>query len=72
MESPLYRQEQELKRQDIPLSRQTTSNWISETSWVYLEPVYVQLHRELLKQEFLHADGYAGYCNLPEEITVVG
>ena len=133
MGSPLCRQEQELKRQGIPLSRQTMSNWILKASQVYLEPVYEQLHNELLKQEVLHADetilqvlhepgkepqsksymwlyrtsgdtdrpivmyeyqpgrgaahpkeflegfsgylhtdGYAGYHNLPEEITVVG
>ncbi|EJX02615.1 transposase IS66 [gut metagenome] len=133
MGSPLYRQEQELKRQGIPLSRQTMSNWILKASEIYLEPVYEQLHKELLKQEVLHADettlqvlhepgkepqsksymwlyrtggdtdqpivmyeyqpsrgathpkeflvgfkgylhtdGYAGYHNLPEDITVVG
>ena len=133
MGSPLYRQEQEMKRQGIPLSRQTMSNWILKASETYLEPIYEQLHRELLTREvlhadettlqvlhepdkapqsksymwlyrtsgdtdrpivlyeyqpgrgaahpkefldgfkgFLHTDGYAGYHNLPEEITVVG
>ena len=133
MGSPLYRQEQELKRHRIPLSRQTMSNWILKASEIYLEPVYEQLHKELLKRDVLHADettlqvlhepgkepqsksymwlyrtsgdtdqpiviyeyqpgrgaahpkeflegfkgylhtdGYAGYHNLPEEITVVG
>ena len=133
MGAPLYRQEQELKRQGIPLSRQTMSNWILKASQDYLEPVYEQLHRELLAREVLHADettlqvlhepgkepqstsymwlyrtsgdtdnpvvmyeyqpgrgavhpreflegfkgylhtdGYAGYHNLPEDITVVG
>ena len=56
MGSPLYRQEQELKRQGIPLSRQTMSNWILKASERYLEPVYEQLHRELLTREVLHAD----------------
>ena len=56
MGSPLYRQEQELKRQGIPLSRQTMSNWILKASQDYLEPVYEQLHKELLKREVLHAD----------------
>lgn len=133
MGAPLYRQEQELKRQGIPLSRQTMSNWILKASQDYLEPVYEHLHRELLAREVLHADettlqvlhepgkepqsksymwlyrtsgdtdnpvvmyeyqsgrgavhpreflegfkgylhtdGYAGYHNLPEDITVVG
>ncbi len=133
MGSPLYRQEQELNRQGILLSRQTMSNWILRAAEDYLTPVYEQLHRELLKRDVLHADettlqvlhepdkkpqsesymwlyrtggdtdrpivlyeyqpgrgakhpeafldgfngylhtdGYAGYHNLPEEITVVG
>ena len=133
MGSPLYRQEQELNRQGIMLSRQTMSNWILKASQMYLEPVYEEFHRELLKREVLHADettlqvlhepgkepqsksymwlyrtsgdtdkpvvmyeyqpgrgavhpkeflegfkgclhtdGYAGYHNLPQDITVVG
>ena len=56
MGSPLYRQEQELNRQGIPLSRQTMSNWILRATEDYLTPVYEQLHRELLKRDVLHAD----------------
>ena len=133
MGSPLYRQENEFKRQGIPLKRQTMSNWLVWASEHLLTPVYDQLHRELLtrdvlhadettlqvlhepgktaqsksymwlyrtggdtdrpivlyeyrpnrKQEnpeqfltgfrgYLHTDGYSGYHNLPEDITVVG
>ena len=56
MGSPLYRQEQELKRQGIPLSRQTMSNWLLWSAEHLLKPVYDQLHEELLKREVLHAD----------------
>ena len=56
MGSPLYRQEQELKRQGISLSRQTMSNWILRASESYLTPVYEQLHSELLTRDVLHAD----------------
>ena len=56
MGSHLYRQEQELNRQGIPLSRQTMSNWILRASEDYLTPVYEQLHRELLTRDVLHAD----------------
>lgn len=56
MGSPLYRIEQELKRQGIPLSRQTMSNWLVWCAGHLLEPVYEQLHRELLKRDVLHAD----------------
>ena len=133
MGSPLYRQEQEMDRRGIKLSRQTMSNWILRAAEDYLTPVYERLHEELLNAEVLHADettlqvlhepekkpqsksymwlyrtsggtnqsivlyeyqpnrssrnpkeflsgfrgylhtdGYAGYHNLPEDITIVG
>ena len=56
MGSPLYRQEQELNRKGIRLSRQTMSNWILKATEDYLTPVYEQLHKELLQREVLHAD----------------
>ena len=56
MGSPLYRLEQEMNRQGIPLSRQTMSNWLLWSAEHWLEPVYDQLHQELLKREVLHAD----------------
>lgn len=56
MGSPLYRQEQELRRQGVPLSRQTMSNWLLWSAEHLLQPVYAQLHEELLKREVLHAD----------------
>ena len=56
MGSPLYRQEQEINRKGIHLSRQTMSNWILRATEDYLTPVYGQLHKELLKRDVLHAD----------------
>ena len=56
MGAPIYRQEQELNRQGISLSRQTMSNWILRAAEDYLTPVYEQLHRELLTRDVLHAD----------------
>ena len=56
MGSPLYRQEQEINRKGIHLSRQTMSNWILRATEDYLTPVYEQLHHELLKRDVLHAD----------------
>ena len=56
MGSPLYRQEQEMNRKGIHLSRQTMSNWILKVTEDYLTPVYKQLHEELLKRDVLHAD----------------
>ena len=56
MGSPLYRQEREMNRQGIQLSRQTMSNWILKATTDYLVPVYQRLREELLKREVLHAD----------------
>ena len=56
MGSPLYRQEQEMNRKGIHLSRQTMSNWILKATEDYLLPVYQYLHRELLTRDVLHAD----------------
>ena len=56
MGSPLYRQEQEINRKGINLSRQTMSNWILKATEDYLTPVYEQLHKELITRDVLHAD----------------
>lgn len=53
---PLYRQEQEWKRQGILLSRQTMSNWLLRASEEWLQPVYDALRQRLLEHEVLHAD----------------
>lgn len=41
----------------FPLSRATLSNWILKTSEEWLMPVVDRLHKELLKEKYLHADG---------------
>ena len=56
MGSPLYRQEQELNRSGVMLSRQTMSNWILRAAEDWLKPIYEQLHRDLLQHQVLHAD----------------
>ena len=53
---PLYRQEQELCRLGLPVSRQTMSNWVLTAGERWLLPVYHVLHKELLANEILHAD----------------
>lgn len=53
---PLYRQEQEWKRQGILLSRQTMSNWLLRVVEDWLEPIYNRLHEQLCRHEVLHAD----------------
>lgn len=56
MGSPLYRQEQELKRNGIMLSRQTMSNWLIRATENWLEPMYDALHEILCTHDVLHAD----------------
>ena len=56
MGSPLYRQEQELKRNGIMLSRQTMSNWLLKASSDWLAPVNNRLYELLLQETVLHAD----------------
>ena len=53
---PLYRQEQELRRLGLPVSRQSMSNWVLTAGERWLLPVYHALHKELLANEILHAD----------------
>ena len=53
---PLYRQEQELKRCDINLSRQTMANWLIYVSERWLSPIYQTLKNQLLASQILHAD----------------
>lgn len=53
---PLYRQEQQLSRQGIELSRQTMANWMIKGSELWLRPLYERMHQHLLNQDILHAD----------------
>jgi hypothetical protein len=56
MGTPLYRQEQELQRNGIKLSRQTMSNWLIRATEDWLEPIYDMMHELLRGREVLHAD----------------
>ncbi|UMZ72528.1 IS66 family transposase [Natranaerofaba carboxydovora] len=53
---PLYRQEQQLSRLGIKLSRQTMANWMIECSNRWLTPLYNRLHELLVEKDILHAD----------------
>lgn len=57
MGSPLYRQAQEWERRGIPLSRQTMSNWLLQSTETWLMPVYDALRKRMLRDfTVLHAD----------------
>jgi transposase len=53
---PLYRQEQQLSRLGIELSRQTMANWMVQGANRWLTHLYERMHEHLLKQDILHAD----------------
>ena len=53
---PLHRQEQDWRRKGIPIARQTMAGWLIRCSEGYLEPLYDELHRRLLRHRFLHSD----------------
>ena len=53
---PLYRQEQQLSRLGLELSRQTMANWMIYASDKWLSQIYDRLHEELLKRDIAHAD----------------
>ncbi|MEA4884634.1 MAG: IS66 family transposase, partial [Clostridia bacterium] len=53
---PLYRQEQQLSRMGIELSRQTPANWMIYAADRWLAPLYERMHEQLLEHDILHAD----------------
>lgn len=53
---PLYRQEQQMARLGVELSRQTLSNWMLKGSVLWLRPLYDRMHEHLLQLDVLHAD----------------
>ncbi len=53
---PLYRQEQQLSRLGIELSRQTMANWLLAAADQWLKLIYERLHEQLLERDILHAD----------------
>jgi len=53
---PLYRQEQELNRNGIELSRQTMSNWLIRCAMDWLVKIYDRMKVLLLMLAVLHAD----------------
>ena len=56
MHAPLYRQEQDWKRQGVALSRQTLTNWVIRCAEEWLLPLYILMCSILLTREVLHAD----------------
>lgn len=53
---PLYRQEKQLERMGISLSRQTMANWMMYGANTWLIHLYHHLHKKLLQEDIAHAD----------------
>lgn len=53
--TPLYRQEQELKRKKIEISRTNMSNWLMKCGEM-LEPLYELMQSDIKKLEHVHMD----------------
>ncbi|MCL2549206.1 MAG: IS66 family transposase [Symbiobacteriaceae bacterium] len=56
MHVPLYRQEQDWKRQGVNLSRQTMANWVIHCAEDWLQPVYDRMKKLLPEYQTIHAD----------------
>ena len=53
---PLYRQESEFKRNNVPISRQNMSRWLIKCSENYFKPIYDAMRLDLLNQDIVHCD----------------
>jgi len=56
MHLPLYRLEQDFKRQGVFLNRQNMSNWVIRVCQDWLQPIYDRLRMKLLLHDILHSD----------------
>jgi transposase len=53
---PLYRQEKQIERLGVSLSRQTMANWMIYGANTWLKLIYGRMYNHLIKQDILHAD----------------
>ena len=53
---PLYRQEQDFKQLNAPITRTSMAHWIITASLEFFQPMYDYFHRQLLKRRFLMMD----------------
>jgi transposase len=63
---PLYRQEQMSERWGARISRQSMADWIARVA-DWLQPLYRQMHRELLAGDYVQCDETPIRCNDPDE-----
>jgi len=56
MHLPLYRLEQDFKRQGVFINRQNMANWSIQICEDWLQPIYAYLKKKLLEHDVLHSD----------------
>lgn len=62
MDIPLYRQEKDLNRQGIMISRANMSNWLIRCSDDYLQYVFKEMHKDVQALDILHVDETTHVC----------
>lgn len=56
MSLPFYRQEKEWENYGLKVPRRTQSNWFITASEKWLSPIWQELKKQLVKEDFIHAD----------------
>ena len=59
---PFYRQEKELGRKGLPISRQVICNWFVRCARQYLEPVFQRMEQDIRKSSILNMDETTLLC----------
>jgi hypothetical protein len=62
---PLFRQERMSERWGAAISRRSMCDWV-EVAAMWLEPIYRQMHRQLIAGDYLQADETPIRCNDPD------
>ncbi len=62
LDVPLYRQEKDLKRQGIYITRQNMSNWLIQSCEFYLEPLFEKMHKDIQSLDIIHMDETTHIC----------
>ena len=59
---PFYRQEKELSRKGLSISRQVICNWFVRCARQYLEPVFQRMEQDIRKSSILNMDETTLLC----------
>lgn len=59
---PFYRQEKELHRNGLSISRQVICNWFIRCAQIYLKPIFEKMEKDIRKAEILNMDETTLLC----------